>query len=200
MTTTCALDESLDPEPDELLDDDPFEPVPEPPAPPAPPPPEPPPELAPPELPLPELPELPDPDTCWPAVRFTDATTPSIGEVSLASPRAPSASATWFWAAVTAASSAASCSEVIPDPDASSDDTFALSEASVAFAWATLAASEAEFTVASTCPAATFCPTLTATEVTSPDAAKLRFAWLAGWIVPVEDAVCRSVLDAAATS
>src|SRR5215831_16344166 len=103
MTTTCALDEQLDPELDEPPEDEPPPPLP------------------------PELPELPEPDTCWPTVRLTDATTPLIGEVSLACARACSASVTWFWAAVTAAWSAASCSEVAPDPEAWSADSLAAS-------------------------------------------------------------------------
>src|SRR5882724_1355451 len=155
MTTTCALDALLDPEPDEPPDDAPAEPTP---PLPEPPPPEPPPE--------PPPPELPAPDTCWPADKLTDATTPVIGEVSLACARACSASVTWLPAAVTAAWSAVSCAAVTAHPAAWSADSFAASDDRVAFAWATLAASEAEFTVASTCPALTFCPTVTATEVT----------------------------------
>src|ERR1700722_9615531 len=193
MTTTCARDDLVAPGPDEPLDDAPDElaaekpPVPEPPLP-----------LPPPEL--PELPELPAPDTSWPTDKLTAATTPVIGDVRLASARACLASVTWFSAAVTAVSSAVSCAAVTADPAAWSDDSFAASDASVASACATLADSEAELTFASTFPAVTFCPTVTSTEVTCPDVAKLRFACWAGSIVPVDETVCRSVVDAAATS
>ena len=159
MTTTCALDELLDPdepdEPDEPVDDAPPEPAPEAPAP------EPPDPLPPPELPPPEL---PSPDTCWPTDRSTDATTPVIGDVRLASASACLASVTWFWAAVTAVWSAVSCALVTPA--AWSDESLAASVASVASACATSADSDAELTVASTFPAVTFSPTVAETEVT----------------------------------
>ncbi len=193
MTTTCALDELLDPdepvEPDEPVDDAPPEPAPEAPVP------EPPDPLLPPELPPPEL---PSPDTCWPTDRSTDATTPVIGDVRLASASACLASVTWFWAAVTAVWSAVSCALVTPA--AWSDESLAASDASVASACATSADSDAELTVASTFPAVTFSPTVAETEVTWPEVAKLRLACWAGSIVPLEETVCRSVLDAAATS
>src|SRR5215472_15934429 len=119
MTTTAALDELLELEPDDPLDDEPPEPALE----------EPPPPLLP--------PELPEPETCWPTVTFSDATTPLIGEVKFAWARACSASVTWFSAAVNAAWSAATCADVAPDPEASSEDSFAASEDSVALACAT---------------------------------------------------------------
>ena len=191
MTTTCALDELPDePELDEL--DVPVEAEPPEPRPDAPEPPDPP---LPPELPPPEL---PSPDTCWPTDRSTDATTPVIGDVRLASASDCLASVTWFSAAVTASSSAVSCAPVTPSDW--SDETLAASVASVASAWATSADSEAELTVASTFPAVTFSPTVAVTEVTWPEVAKLRFACWAGSIVPDDETVCLSVLDAAATS
>jgi len=80
MTTTCALDELLDPdELDEPLDDAPDETALE--EPPAAEPPVPPPD--PPDP--PELPELPAPETSCPTDKLTDATTPAIGDVRLAS-------------------------------------------------------------------------------------------------------------------
>src|SRR5579863_2494071 len=106
MTTTCALDELLDPdEPDEPLADAPPEP-------PAPEPPDPPDPPDPPEPPDPLLPELPAPDTSWPTVKLTEATTPAIGDVRLASASDCLASVTWFSAAVTAAWSAVSWAAV----------------------------------------------------------------------------------------
>src|SRR3984885_7310234 len=159
MTTTCALDELLDPdEPAEPVDDAPAEPVPDAPVPDPPDPPVPP---VPPE-PLP--PELPPPDTCWPTDRSTDATTPVIGDVRLASASACLASVTWFSAAVTAVWSAVSCALVTPA--AWSDESLAASVASVASAGARAADSDADLTVASPFPAVTFSPTVAETEVT----------------------------------
>ena len=155
MTTTCALDELLDPEPDEPLDDAPAEPAPEEP-----------PRRASRAAAVSRCPNCPRPDTSWPTDKFSAATTPVIGDVRLASARACLASVTWFSAAVTAVSSAVSCAAVTADPAAWSDDSFAASDASVASACATLADSDAELTFASTFPALTFCPTVTATEVT----------------------------------
>ena len=160
--------------------------------------PDPPDPPLPPEPPEPLPPELPSPDTCWPTDRSTDATTPVIGEVRLASASACLASVTWFSAAVTAAWSAVSCALVTAA--AWSDESLAASVASVASACATSADSDAELTVASTFPAVTFSPTVAETEVTWPEVAKLRFACWAGSIVPLDETVCRSVLDAAATS
>src|ERR1700735_234096 len=195
MTTTCALDELLDPdepvEPDEPVDDAPPEPAPEAPVP------KPPDPLPPPELPPPELPA---PDTSCPTDKLTAATTPAIGDVRLASARACLASVTWFSAAVTAVWSAVSCAAGPPDPTPWSDDSLAASDASFASACATLADSDAELTVASTFPAVTFSPTVAETAVTRPEVAKLRLACWAGSIVPLEETVCRSVLDEAATS
>src|ERR1700722_8526524 len=190
MTTTWALAEPLDPEPDAALDDAPAEPAPE----------EPPAAEPPVPLPPPELPELPAPDTSCPTDKLTAATTPVIGDVRLASARACLASVTWFSAAVTAVSSAVSCAAVTADPAAWSDDSLAASDASVASACATSADSDAELTVASTFPAVTFSPTVAETAVTWPEVAKLRLACWAGSIVPLEETVCRSVLDEAATS
>src|ERR1700729_3010257 len=158
MTTTWALDELVDPEPDEPVDDAPAELVPE--KPPAAEPPVPPPEA--PEL--PELPELPAPDPSCPTDKLSAATTPVIGDVRLASARACLASVTWFSAAVTAVWSAVSCALVTPA--AWSDESLAASDASVASACATSADSDAELTVASTFPAVTFSPTVAETEVT----------------------------------
>ena len=67
--------------------------------------PEPEPELEP--DPDPEL-ELEDPLICWPTLKFTEATTPAIGDVRLASVREACAESTWPCAAVAAAVSAAS--------------------------------------------------------------------------------------------
>ena len=71
-----------------------------------------------PPLPLPELPvpllEPPDdPPTCWPTVRFTSATNPAMGEVSVAAVIACWAAVTWPCADVAAAVSAASYVELV---------------------------------------------------------------------------------------
>src|SRR4051812_19267088 len=50
------------------------------------------------------------------------------------------------------------------------------------------------------CPAVTVSPILTSTAVTLPVWANLRFAWVAGWIVPVADTVSLTVSVEAATS
>lgn len=45
----------------------------------------------------------PEPDTCWPTERSTEATVPAIVEVSEASARSVSADVSWDWAEVTEA-------------------------------------------------------------------------------------------------
>ncbi len=135
MTTIWSLDE---------LVPVPVEPVPAPPVPPAPPaPPVPPVPPDPPLLPV----EPPLPDTCCPTVRLTEATVPVIGEVRVASASALCALVTWFWAAVTAAWSAATW--VLDAPLPESVDSRAWSEDRLAWASATVAERAAELTVAS---------------------------------------------------
>lgn len=141
---------------------------------------------------------LPEPpaETCCPTVRLTAATVPAMGAVMVASDSAVCALSSWFWAAVMEASSAATCAE-----DAlfdSSDVSFDWSEASVDFACATLAESDADCTVASACPAVTCWPTVAFTAVTWPATPKLRSLRCAGSIVPEEDTVCLSVVVLAA--
>ena len=66
------------------------------------------------------------------------------------------------------------------------------SSAEVSCAWAALTSSERAVvpTVASTWPAVTVWPAFTSTAVTVPETPKLRFAWLAGSIVPELATVC----------
>ncbi len=66
-----------------------------------------------------------------------------------------------------------------------SEASCAWSLARVAWAWARDALRAVGFTVARAWPAVTVCPAVTFTAVTVPETAKLRFAWLAGSMVPV---------------
>ncbi len=71
--------------------------------------------------------------------------------------------------------------------DASDDSSLeSLSWADVSCSCAAFKSSESAVvaTVAKTCPALTVWPAFTSTAVTAPETAKLRFAWLAGSIVP----------------
>jgi hypothetical protein len=81
-----------------------------------------PPAAAPPEPPeLPVLPELEDPaelellpETDWPTLRATEATTPAMGEVMVAAASWAFAEVSWFAAAASAAVSAAVWVSVAP--------------------------------------------------------------------------------------
>ena len=105
-------------------------------------------------------------------MRFTSATTPAIGDVSVAADIACWAEVTWPCADVAAAVSAASCVEVV-ELSALSAATLACAVARVAWAWARFAVSVAVSIVASTVPALTRCPAVTATRVTLPETVKL---------------------------
>ena len=140
-TTTWALVE------DELLDEEalvaldppkPLVPVPEPPV-----------------VPADELddPVEPDPLTCWPTVRFTLATVPSMVDVRVASARSVWALVSWACDESTAAWSAASWAAEAPS--AWSDANFDWSRATVASAWATVACRVVSLMVASVWPAVT---------------------------------------------
>lgn len=61
--------------------------------------------------------------------------------------------------------------------------------ANVAWACASEAASAVGSTVARVWPTVTVWPAVTSTAFTRPDTAKLRLAWLAGSIVPVDETV-----------
>ena len=165
-----------------ISDDDEAElaadPVPEPPEP----------EPPEPEPPDPEPPE-PDPETCSPTVRPTLATTPLIGDVSVAPASAVLAELSAFCAAVRAAWSAVSCAA----ETSVSPSTLAWSAATVALFCATVAASDAESIVASFCPFETVCPTVAVTEVTTPDDENPRVSSVAGASVPLAVTVCRRV-------
>ena len=175
-----------------LIVDDDEELLPPPPNPPVEPEPDPEPD------PEPEFEELAEPLTCWPTARLTLATTPVIGEVSAALVKAAWAELSWPWAAATEALSAANW--VAVPPALVSAACLAWSVASAAAACATVAFSAAESTVASTWPAVTFCPAVTATLVTRPDTAKFSASCTAGSMVPVELRLCRIVPVLAATN
>ena len=63
------------------------------------------------------------------------------------------------------------------------------SDATVAWTWAAVAASEVGSMVARVWPAVTVWPVVTLTAVTRPLTANDRLAWLAGSMVPVDDTV-----------
>jgi hypothetical protein len=112
MTTICAdvelelvldEDEDEDPAPEAPLaaapeNELPLEDDPEPPLEPV--------ELDP-EEPVDELDDEPDPVTCWPTVRLTDATVPAMVDTSVASESEVWALLTWVWAEAMLASSEA---------------------------------------------------------------------------------------------
>ncbi|WP_231861394.1 hypothetical protein [Frankia alni] len=81
----------------------------------------------------------------------------------------------------------------VPPSPASSELSFAWSEASVAVAASTAADSAAPSRVASVCPASTWSPGATATLATVPETGKVTLAWLAGETTPVESSVCATV-------
>jgi hypothetical protein len=112
---------------------------------------------------------------------------PAIVDVNVASDNDVCALATWVWAEAMAASSEAICEEVALL--LWSVESSASSLAKMAWAWANDADSDELSMAARVCPAVTVCPTLTSTAVTRPDAPKLRGAWLAGSIVPDDEAV-----------
>jgi hypothetical protein len=88
----------------------------------------------------------------------------------------------------------------VVEPSALSAATLACAVARVAWAWAKFAASVAVSTVASTVPALTCCPAVTATRVTLPETVKLTASCSAGAIVPVDVTLWRMVPVVAATS
>ena len=89
------------------------------------------------------------------------------------------------------AESAASC--VLDAPDAWSEASFACAVASVALAAATSLDSVAESIAASRWPSLTFCPAVTQTAVTWPEAGKLRSSVSVASTVPEAATVCRRV-------
>ncbi len=94
-------------------------------------------------------------------------------------------------ATVIEAESAACC--VLDAPDAWSAASFACAVASVALAAATSPDSVAESIAASRWPLPTFCPAVTQTAVTWPDAGKLRSSVSVAATVPDAGTLCRRV-------
>ena len=120
-------------------------------------------------------------------VRLTAATVPPIVDTSVASDSEVCALVTWVWAEAMLASSDAICAdEALLVWSVAS---WAWSLARLAWASANDAESDESSMVASAWPSLTTCPTLTSTAVTRPDTPKLRLAWLAGSMVPVEETV-----------
>src|SRR4051812_24988546 len=162
----CGVDDELDDE--ELLALDPVPALP-------PPPPPAPEELALPllaEFVLPEpvaeplrfVPPVPEPLSCWPTVRLTAATVPSIGAVRVAPFNDAWALASWAWAATRLA-----WSDWIWAADALlvwSLESFAVAESTLACALVTWLWRAAESRVANTVPLGTCWPAFTFTAVT----------------------------------
>ena len=121
-----------------------------------------------------------------------------MGDVSVAADIACWAAVTWPCAEVAAAVSAASCVAEV-EPSALSAATLACAVARVAWAWARFAVRVAVSMVASTVPALTRCPAITATRVTLPGTVKLTASCSAGAIVPVDVMLWRIVPVVAAT-
>jgi len=95
----------------------------------------------------------PEPVTCWPVVRFTDATVPAMVEVSEASARLVWADVSWDWAEVTDALSERIW--LVDAPLDSSLDSLAWADVRLAWAESTVAWRAEASTEASTWPAVT---------------------------------------------
>src|SRR5665647_3182824 len=126
-------------------------------------------------------------------VRLTWATTPANGAVIVAPARS-------LWAEVSFACADASCAfaaeiwAVVEELDALSVSRLDCAESTPACADVTADASVVVPCVASTCPAATVCPSCTFTADTVPAAGKFRYAWFCGASVPVADTEVRCVV------
>ncbi len=131
---------------------------------------------------------MPEPVTCWPLVRFTEATVPAMVEVSEASLRLVWAVESEDSAEVIDASSVSIWLAAAP----AASSLASRSSAAVNWACAALTSSERAVvpTLARICPAVTVCPAFTQTASTVPGTAKFKLAWLAGSRVPELATVC----------